>query len=65
MQKGVIECNLMALASHQFWGTWSILQAKYSPIEFDYMGYSKLRWDEYYRRKEEFLAGVDEFLDRC
>ena len=46
----------MALASHQFWGIWSVLQARYSPIDFDYMSYSGLRWQEYFRRKEEFLA---------
>lgn len=31
-------------------------QARYSPIDFDYLGYSAMRWREYYRRKEEFMA---------
>jgi len=26
VRKGVVECKLLALASHQFWGTWAILQ---------------------------------------
>lgn len=31
-------------------------QARYSPIEFDYMGYHHLRFAEMRRRKGEFLA---------
>ena len=27
VRKGLVECKLLALASHQFWGTWAILQA--------------------------------------
>ena len=62
VQKAVVECNAFSLASHQFWGTWAVLQARYSPVDFDYMGYIDLRWSEYYRRKQEFLADVDTFL---
>jgi ethanolamine kinase len=50
------EVNVFALASHMYWGVWAIIQARYSPIDFDYMGYVGLRWGEYYRRKEEFLG---------
>lgn len=64
VQKAVIEANVFALASHQFWGSWALLQAKFSPIEFDYMEYSNLRWSEYLRRKEEFLADVDNFCSK-
>lgn len=56
----VAQCYVMALASHQFWGTWAILQAKYSPIDFDYIGYLKLRWDEYFRRRDEFLCRAEQ-----
>jgi hypothetical protein len=31
------------------------MQARWSKIDFDYMGYAELRWGEYRRRKEEFL----------
>ena len=61
--KAVVECKLLALASHQFWGTWAILQAKYSPISFDYIGYSKLRWDECFKREDEFIQQAEEWLD--
>ncbi|XP_073073532.1 choline kinase alpha isoform X4 [Manis javanica] len=33
----LIEVNRFALASHFFWGLWSIVQAKISSIEFGYM----------------------------
>ncbi|PNH08991.1 hypothetical protein TSOC_004402, partial [Tetrabaena socialis] len=36
-----------------------VVQARYSPIDFDYLEYSGLRWAEYYRRKAEFVALVD------
>ena len=62
VRKAVVEANAFALASHQFWGVWAILQAKYSPIDFDYMEYSALRWGEYHKRKTEFLGDVEAFL---
>jgi hypothetical protein len=39
------------------------MQAKFSPIEFDYMGYSKLRWDECFRREQEFLTQAQIYLE--
>nr|XP_002130004.1 ethanolamine kinase 1 isoform X1 [Ciona intestinalis] len=50
------QANKFALASHLFWSIWALVQAKYSKIDFDYKGYSKLRMDEYKRRKQEFLS---------
>ncbi|GBG32215.1 Choline/ethanolamine kinase [Hondaea fermentalgiana] len=32
-----------AEASHIFWGLWGIIQQKFSPIDFDYLGYARLR----------------------
>ncbi|KAG2443142.1 hypothetical protein HYH02_009553 [Chlamydomonas schloesseri] len=54
------EACAYALASHAYWGVWSFIQARYSPIDFDYLDYSALRWAEYHRRKAEFVALVDE-----
>ena len=51
----VAEANVYSLAAHQYWGTWALMQARWSKIDFDYMGYAELRWGEYRRRKEEFL----------
>jgi hypothetical protein len=33
-----VEANAFALASHQYWGVWALIQARYSPIDFDYLG---------------------------
>ncbi|KAI7845556.1 hypothetical protein COHA_000847 [Chlorella ohadii] len=59
MAKCVAEANVYALAAHQYWGTWSFLQAKWSKIDFDYLAYAQLRWSEYHRRKAEFIAAAD------
>jgi len=50
------EVNKFALLSHFYWGVWSILQAKYSQIDFDYSSYAVLKLDEYFKNKEKFLA---------
>lgn len=39
------------------------VQARYSPIKFDYLGYFFLRFDEYKRRKEELLSLTSEYLN--
>nr|CAB3243896.1 ethanolamine kinase 1 [Phallusia mammillata] len=51
-----IQANKFSLAAHLLWGIWGLLQARFSQIDFDFAGYSKLRLNEYYKRKEEFLA---------
>lgn len=56
LKRCLAEANVYALAAHQYWGTWSLLQAKWSSIDFDYLSYAKLRWGEYSRRRDEFLA---------
>jgi ethanolamine kinase len=58
IQRAVAEANVFALAAHQYWGTWSIMQARWSKIEFNYLEYAKLRWSEYYKRKDEFLQAA-------
>uniref|UniRef100_H2Y500 ethanolamine kinase n=1 Tax=Ciona savignyi TaxID=51511 RepID=H2Y500_CIOSA len=50
------EVNKFALAAHLFWGIWSLVQHKFSQIDFDYKGYSQLRMNEYYKYKEKNLA---------
>ncbi|NXL68975.1 CHKA kinase, partial [Chordeiles acutipennis] len=43
-----------ALASHFFWGLWSIVQAKISTIEFGYLDYAQSRFDAYFQQKAQF-----------
>ncbi|XP_053320930.1 choline/ethanolamine kinase [Spea bombifrons] len=47
----VIEVNRFALASHFFWGLWSILQAKISTIQFGYLEYAMSRFEAYFQQK--------------
>ncbi|KJE91772.1 choline/ethanolamine kinase [Capsaspora owczarzaki ATCC 30864] len=50
------EVNKFALAAHFYWGSWALVQARFSDIDFDYLDYALLRFAEYFRRKDEFLA---------
>ncbi|KAM3919544.1 choline kinase alpha-like isoform 1-T1 [Leptodactylus fuscus] len=49
----LVEINRFALASHFFWGLWSIVQAKISSIEFGYMEYALARFDAYFLHKKK------------
>ncbi|KAJ8298834.1 hypothetical protein KUTeg_022894 [Tegillarca granosa] len=45
------EANTFALASHFFWGLWSVVQGEISDIEFGFMDYAVCRLDAYFRWK--------------
>ncbi|GFH18776.1 uncharacterized protein HaLaN_15633 [Haematococcus lacustris] len=63
LDKLCAEADLFALVSHTFWGIWALVQARYSPIDFDYLEYSAMRWREYHRRKPDtFTAAKQAFL---
>ncbi|KAM1508319.1 hypothetical protein ACFX10_017647 [Malus domestica] len=51
-----VEANTYMLASHLYWALWGIIQAKFSPINFDYLGYFFLRYNEYKRQKERCFS---------
>ncbi|KAJ3312845.1 Ethanolamine kinase [Boothiomyces sp. JEL0838] len=50
------EVLAFSLASHFFWSLWALIQAEISVIDFDYIGYALKRLDEYYAKKEQWLA---------
>ncbi|KAI8329311.1 kinase-like domain-containing protein [Chlamydoabsidia padenii] len=52
------EVNGFSLASHFYWGLWAMIQAMVSDIDFDYMEYAVLRFNEYDKRKQEVLASL-------
>lgn len=35
--------RFFVLPDHLFWGSWAVVQARYSPIDFDFLGYADLR----------------------
>lgn len=49
----LVEVNRFALASHFFWGLWSVVQARISSIEFGYMDYAQARFDAYFDQKRK------------
>jgi ethanolamine kinase len=46
-----VETDAYKLASHLYWAIWAIIQARMSPIEFEYLGYFFLRYNEYKKQK--------------
>ncbi|KAF3339332.1 putative ethanolamine kinase [Carex littledalei] len=57
-----IETNTFRLASHIYWALWALIQAKVSPIDFDYLGYFFLRYNEYKKQKESCFSLAKSFL---
>ncbi|XP_034388706.1 ethanolamine kinase 2 isoform X2 [Cyclopterus lumpus] len=51
-----VQVNKFALASHFFWGFWALIQAKYSTIDFDFLGYAVLRFNQYFKTKPAVMA---------
>uniref|UniRef100_A0A8C5GH46 ethanolamine kinase n=1 Tax=Gouania willdenowi TaxID=441366 RepID=A0A8C5GH46_GOUWI len=51
-----VQVNKFALASHFFWGFWALIQAKYSKIDFDFLGYAVLRFNQYFKTKPAVMA---------
>uniref|UniRef100_A0AAQ5ZKR2 ethanolamine kinase n=1 Tax=Amphiprion ocellaris TaxID=80972 RepID=A0AAQ5ZKR2_AMPOC len=51
-----VQVNKFALASHFFWGFWALIQAKYSSIDFDFLGYAVLRFNQYFKTKPAVMA---------
>ena len=35
----------------EFWGLWAIIQARHSPIDFDFMEYARMRFKGYFYLK--------------
>ncbi|XP_065344692.1 ethanolamine kinase [Cloeon dipterum] len=56
VQKLLVLVNKFALASHFLWATWALVQAEHSTIDFDYLEYAKMRLNEYFKRKDQFLS---------
>ncbi|XP_076311982.1 ethanolamine kinase 1 [Tachypleus tridentatus] len=50
-----VQVNKFALGSQLLWGTWALVQASHSTIDFDYLGYATQKIGEYFKRKEELL----------
>ena len=58
VDRAVIEADLFALASHQYWGAWCFLQAQWSKLDFDYIEYARVRWGESARRHKAVVEAA-------
>jgi len=52
----LLEVQVYSLASHLFWGIWSLIQTHYSQLEFDYLDYHLLRLDKFRLDRQRILA---------
>lgn len=52
------EVEGFSLISHFYWGLWALVQAMVSDIDFNYMDYSILRFEEYKKRKAQVLSSL-------
>ncbi|XP_008784349.2 probable ethanolamine kinase [Phoenix dactylifera] len=57
-----IETNTFRLASHIYWALWALIQAQVSPIDFDYLDYFFLRYNEYKKQKEACFSLAQKYL---
>ena len=57
----MLEADAYRLASHFFWGLWSVVQSYISQIKFGYLDYGLTRMDHYFKHKKELLE-QNEFL---
>ena len=55
----VVEGDAYALASHLWWTAWALVQARVSPIDFDYGGYAASRFACFLEREAEVRAAVE------
>ncbi|KAK2579824.1 hypothetical protein KPH14_007510 [Odynerus spinipes] len=49
------EVNKFVLLPHFLWGCWGLIQSLHSYIDFDYLRYAAIRFDEYFRKKAELF----------
>ncbi|KAM3378909.1 putative ethanolamine kinase [Capsicum galapagoense] len=59
-----VETSRYMLASHLYWALWALIQAKMSPIDFDYISYFFLRYNEYKKQKGEILSLAKSYLSK-
>ena len=52
------EAAIFAVLSHLYWGIWSIIQARYSTIDFDFLSYAVARIDHYMKGRHLVLKEV-------
>lgn len=49
------EVNKFTSASHLLWSIWSLIQAQNSTIDFDFVNYARIRFEQYFKHKEQLV----------
>ncbi|XP_061931991.1 ethanolamine kinase 1 [Apis cerana] len=49
------QVNKFVLLSHFFWGCWALIQSEHSTINFDFLQYAAIRFNEYFKWKEKYF----------
>lgn len=52
------QVNFFSLCAHIWWGVWAIIQSLNSEIDFDYADYGRMRFQEYFDRKDSFFDEI-------
>ncbi|PSN29521.1 Choline kinase alpha, partial [Blattella germanica] len=63
MEQLIKELQAFTLASHFFWGLWSVCYASISTIPFDYWEYGEVRFEAYFKHKELIFNATEESAD--
>lgn len=51
-----VEVNKFTLASHLMWAIWSLVQAQSSQLEFNFVNYAHVRFEEFYKNKDRIFG---------
>ncbi|XP_003474857.1 ethanolamine kinase 2 isoform X2 [Cavia porcellus] len=51
-----VQVNKFALASHFFWALWALIQNQFSTINFDFLRYAEIRFNQYFKVKPQVSA---------
>ncbi|CAD6190538.1 unnamed protein product [Caenorhabditis auriculariae] len=54
LREMIARTPLFEAASHLFWALWALVQSQYSTIDFDYLGYAVLRFQQYRKRLAKY-----------
>ena len=54
----MLEVNKFTLASHFMWAVWSMVQAQSSQLEFNFLNYARIRFEQYFAIKKRLLSSA-------
>lgn len=52
------EATIFSVVSHLYWGIWSIIQSRFSSIDFDFLSYAAFRLDHFHKGRNSILSEI-------